>query len=264
MGCGVLQAFGVSDRGRVRPTNEDCYAIDEGLGLLVVADGMGGHNAGEVAARMAVDAVVSFLRRGRHWSAADTWPYGFDPSLSEAGNLVRSAIHAANAGVLEASMRTPEYFGMGTTLVIALLDGQRLAVGHVGDSRLYVARGHELTALTQDDSWVVSMLKADPSLDPAALRHHPMRNALTNVIGGGSGAAAHVTDVQLKTGDLVVLTTDGVHGSLTPEEMAEPMAGGVDLADLPARLVHEALEKGSLDNCTAIVARYEAPPTMLA
>src|SRR5437870_11034918 len=138
-GCGVLQAYGVTDKGRVRPTNEDCFAVDEQLRLCVVADGMGGHRAGEVAARMAVDGVVDFVGHAmgrRDTEPADTWPYGYDRSVSEAGNLLRTAIQLANVKILQAAGGADELNGMGTTIVAAFVQGRRLSVAHVGDSRL--------------------------------------------------------------------------------------------------------------------------------
>src|SRR5471032_1358593 len=164
-GVCVLRAYGLTDQGRVRPTNEDCFAIQEELGLCVIADGMGGHNAGEVAARLAVDAVVDFVRersaslshlrspeshasfgeaRGAEGAGAeaerdaDPWPFGFDPALSADGNLLRTAIHLANVQILEAAISSNDYAGMGTTIVAARVAAGRLSVAHVGDSRLYL------------------------------------------------------------------------------------------------------------------------------
>src|SRR5438045_9753504 len=109
MMCAVFRAHGATNKGQVRPTNEDCFVIDERLRLCVVADGMGGHNAGEVAARMAVDAIVEFVRATVQRDAAEptrtvdeTWPFGVDPALSESGNVLRTAIHLANVRILEA------------------------------------------------------------------------------------------------------------------------------------------------------------------
>ena len=110
-----LRAYGLTDQGRVRPTNEDCFAIHEELGLCVVADGMGGHNAGEVAARLAVDAVVHLIRDTL--GDAQDWPFGFDGSLSADGNLLRTAIHLANVQIREAAIASHDYAGMGTTIV---------------------------------------------------------------------------------------------------------------------------------------------------
>jgi len=257
-GENVLRAFGVSDKGRIRPTNEDCFAIDESLRLLVVADGMGGHNAGEVAARLAVDAVMDFFRDGRGAEAG--WPFGRDQTLSEAGNLLRTAIHLANMRVLETAVMTDEYAGMGTTIVAALADAGRLSVGHVGDSRLYISSGGALRQVTHDDSWMATVLAQNPEVDPVVLQLHPMRNALTNVVGSRAATEVHVVEETLTGGEILLLTTDGVHGVLDAARMAELLdeSAGADLRRAASRLVETALSRGSRDNCTAIVARYIA------
>ncbi len=256
----MLQAFGVTDQGRIRPTNEDRFAVDAHAGLCVVADGMGGHNAGEVAARIAVDTIVDFIRASasRAPAGGETWPFGYDPSLSDAGNLLRTAIHLANAQVLEAAVTADEYAGMGTTIVAALISGDGLAVGHVGDSRLYVSDRDGLRQLTDDDSWVATVLAQNPSVDPVVLKQHPMRNALTNVVGGRPGADVHVHEERLSGGEVLVLSTDGVHGVLDDRRIRELVLDGGDLAGMATALVSAALLRGSRDNCTAVVARYLA------
>ena len=273
----MLRAYGVTDKGRVRSTNEDYFAIDEGLRLCVVADGLGGHNAGEVAARMAVDAAVDFisaggatlsaLRSDRRDAAlsglgggaesvlpqqAGAWPFGFDPSLSEAGNLLRTAIHLANVQILETAISFDEYAGMGTTIVAAMVDGERLSVGHVGDSRLYVVANDRIRQLTRDDSWMASVLGADR---PAEL-HHPMRNLLTNVVGTRPRTDVHVVEEILDGGELLLLLTDGVHGVLDDHRLARLGGDGGDLRQIATSLISAALARGSRDNCTAIAARY--------
>ncbi len=250
----MLRAFGVSDKGRIRPTNEDCFAIDEALRLVVVADGMGGHNAGEVAARVAVDAVMDFFRDGR--GAADGWPFGRDVALSETGNLLRTAIHLANMQVLETAVMTDAYAGMGTTIVAALIDGARLSVGHVGDSRLYVSADGGLRQVTRDDSWMATVLAQNPEADPVTLQHHPMRNALTNVVGARAATEVHVVEEMLAGGEVLLLTTDGVHGVLEESRMARLVREAGDLPGIASGLVETALSRGSRDNCTAIAARY--------
>jgi protein phosphatase len=146
---------------------------------------------------------------------------------------------------------------MGTTVVAALLDRDRLAVGHVGDSRLYLLRDGQLRAMTRDDSWA-AVLAEDPSVDPAAIRHHPLRNALTNVVGIRPKTVVHIVEERLADGDWLLLTTDGVHGTLEDERMERLMRQGNDLRDLATTIVSAALARGSRDNCTALVARYLA------
>ena len=252
----MLLAYGLSDKGRIRQNNEDCFAIDEALGLCVVADGMGGHNAGEVAARLAVDAVVSYVAE-REVNGLDEWPFGHDDALSTEGNILRTAIHLANVEVLEASIGDDDYAGMGTTIVAARASRGRLSVAHVGDSRLYVFANERLRQVTHDDSWIASMLASDPDADPLVLKHHPLRNALTNVVGARSRTTVHVADVPLKGGELLLLSTDGVHGVLDDARLEELLRDGENPQAIANAVVLSALARGSRDNVTAVVARYQ-------
>lgn len=254
----MVRAFGITDKGRVRPINEDALAIDERLNLLVVADGMGGHNAGEVASRLAVDAVLDRVRRDLDSGFIEVWPFGFDESLSIEANVLRTAVHVANLQVLEASRSSSELAGMGTTIVAALIHHDRVSVAHAGDSRLYMYRGGTLRPLTNDDSWMADMLASDPAADPTALQHHPMRHALTNVIGAVPRAHVHVVDEYLSGGERLILTTDGVHGTLDDGKIAQVAREGTSPEQIASRLVTSALARGSRDNCTAAVAFYES------
>jgi protein phosphatase len=249
----MLRAYGVTDKGRVRPTNEDHFGIDPQVSLCVVADGMGGHNAGEVASRLAVEGILDYVGS----SAFPTvWPFGFDESLSNAGNLLRTAVHIANVHVLEEASSAREYGGMGTTIVASLVRGGRLSVAHVGDSRLYVFGSDGLHQVTSDDSWVAALLAQNPDADAALLKHHPMRHALTNVVGTRRSTTVHVSERTLSGGELVLLTTDGVHGVLDDRRIEKVLVEGGNTHDMAQGLVSAALARGSRDNCTAVVAQY--------
>lgn len=250
----MLRTFGVTDRGRVRPTNEDCFGIDPHLQLCVVADGMGGHNAGEVAARMAVETVLDYVANS---AVSTTWPYGFDPAQSERANLLRTAIEVANARVFDAAAASQQCAGMGTTLVAAMVSGGVLTVAHVGDSRLYAVEAQRARQLTVDDSWMAAMLARDPELDPAVLHAHPMRNALTSVVGARPKVTVHLAERVLPASSVLLLTTDGVHGVLNEHLLLDECARALEPQDLAERLVRAALDRGSRDNCTAVVAWYQ-------
>ena len=247
----MLRAWGLSEKGSIRPNNEDRFAIDQALQLCVVADGMGGHNAGEIAADAAVEAVLDVARDRLRLG----WPFGFDPSLSEAGNVIRTAIHLANLRVLETAGSSSAYTGMGTTLVAALVVGGRLSVGHVGDSRLYRLANGRLRQLTGDDSWIATMIATDPRADAALLENHPMRHVLTNVVGSRA-ADVHVVEEPIAAGDRLLLSTDGVHGVLD-EGRLEGLLDSPDLPAVASAIVRAAMAGGSSDNCTAVVAQYE-------
>ena len=236
----------------VRPTNQDRFAIDEALRLCVIADGLGGHNAGEIAAHTAVDAVLDVVRAPQRIG----WPFGVDPSLSDTGNLLRTAIHLANIQVIEQAGRSTAYAGMGTTIVAALVVDGRLSVGHVGDSRLYRLASGQLRQLTGDDSWMASVIANDPPASDSLLEHHPMRHVLTNVVGSRRRTDVHVCEEPLTAGDRLLLTTDGVHGVLDDRRLERLLADPDDLAAAASEIVRTAIARGSRDNCTAIVAQY--------
>ena len=253
----MTEAFGLTDTGRVRKENEDAFASEPDLHLFVVADGMGGHNAGEVASRLAVDAIVNFIRRttsDTEWS----WPYGVDPSLSYDANRLRTAICVANGRVFCASEDREEYTGMGTTVVAVLLTRESLIVGHAGDSRLYMLDGDGLHRLTQDDSWAATVLAQEFGNDPEAIARHPMRNVLTNVLGARAQTHIHLAEVPLRGGELLMLCSDGLHGTLDDAAIARIMTEQPDLPIAARSLVDTALDRGSRDNVTVLLVRCPA------
>jgi PPM family protein phosphatase len=232
--------------------NEDAMSWDLDLGFIAVADGMGGHNAGEVASRLALDNVRAFLQKS---AAADdfTWPYGVNPKLSLTANRLTTAVKIANHRIFRASEQRAEYTGMGTTLVAALVESETVTFSSVGDSRLYVFEEARLRQLTRDDSWIAIMAQ-ESGVDPATLAGHPLRNVLTNVVGAQP-------DLQIALGELplgvatLVFCTDGLHGALTGEVMAEILSNGPDLEHAAQNLVQTALERDGKDNITVILAR---------
>jgi protein phosphatase len=252
----VLLAHGISDKGSVRAVNEDCFGIDQRIGLCVIADGMGGHKAGEVAARIAVDTVTDYVRESLARGIASYGPFGSNPSLSADANLLQTAIHLANMQILETAISEDACSGMGTTVVAALVRGKRLSVAHVGDSRLYLYNGKGLRQLTDDDSWTASLLARDPARDAASLKDHPLRHALTNVVGAHPRTEVHLAEEVLAGGERLVMTTDGVHGPLDEEHIEAVIREGKDAAEMAHRLVTAALGQGSRDNCTAVVAEF--------
>jgi protein phosphatase len=252
----LVRASGVSDVGQVRKTNEDTFVSDPDVQLFAVADGMGGHGAGEVASLMAIEALTEFIQRSATRAVA-RWPYGEDCTLSDLGNRLRTAIHAANQCVFRASERNEKYDGMGTTIVGALIAGSRVSVGHVGDSRAYLVRGGAIEQLTNDDSWTANILAHDPRLKPADIARHPMRHVLTNVLGIRERIDVHMTERGLDGGDMLLLCSDGLHGVLDDEIIKATMIDAPDVERAARDLVATALERGSRDNVTAVVVLYE-------
>jgi serine/threonine protein phosphatase PrpC len=243
--------FGLSDQG-LRKSNEDAFVCAEELRLFVVADGMGGHNAGEVASSLAVDAIVGFITRSVNGDDY-SWPYGIDPVISFDGNRLRTAIKLANRRVFRAAEEHDDYTGMGTTVVAALITRDTVIVGHVGDSRLYVLANDELRQITADDSWAATMLVHEAGDDKASLAAHPMRNVLTNVLGARDQVEIHLQELPRQRGDLLLLCSDGLHGPLENETIARLVAGNAALPVMAQRLVDAALEQGSRDNVTVVL-----------
>jgi serine/threonine protein phosphatase PrpC len=223
---------------------------------------MGGHVSGEVASQLAADAVVEALKGPdlpadtRQDGCATTAVEfgGFDVAVSAAGHRLRMAVHAAHLKLIEAGRVDSTLAGMGTTMVAAqVLDG-RLTVASVGDSRLYLFDGQTLRQVTRDDSWIEAILAENPDADREALYLHPLRHALTNVLSTSSCAEIHIVEVPLHGGEVIALTTDGVHGTLNSSDIARLLATFAEPADVAAELVAAAIDGGSTDNCTAVVA----------
>ena len=252
----MIEAHGASDRGPVRKTNEDSFFSDPALQLFIVADGLGGHAAGEVASKLAVETISGFVRRIEEEGEL-SWPYGIEPTLSFASNLLRTAVHLANRRVFRAAERDDDYTGMATTVVAALISGTRLAVASAGDSRLYMFAGGSLSQLTRDDTWAATIL-ATPEEERGTTSSRSMRHVLTNVIGAREQADVHLKEYDLSGGEAILLCSDGLHGVVEDDTIAATLAAGGTPAEIVPRLIDAALTRGAKDNVTAILARYEA------
>lgn len=251
-----LTAFGVTHPGRVRPNNEDALLSDVPAGLFIVADGMGGHQAGEVASKMAVETVRSFLEasQGDHDL---TWPFGFDPTRSVNANRLVTAVRLANRKVFQAGEDKPDLAGMGTTIVAAMVDNGMLTFCGVGDSRIYVLSPVGLQQVTHDDSWVATVLARDPEFDRNQLTQHPMRHVLTNVLGAREDTDVEVGERPLLPGEQVLLCSDGLYGGLDEAALQIVLAGPGSVEEVGERLVAVSLERGGTDNITAVLIRAE-------
>jgi serine/threonine protein phosphatase PrpC len=247
----MVTAHAESETGPVRSVNEDAWLVAREIGLFAVADGMGGHNAGEVASQLALEALGGFIRRSED-SADLSWPYGVDPELTFLANRLRTGIHLANRRVFRAAEGHDDYTGMGTTIVGLLVDGNRAVVGNVGDSRIYrLTTAGEFGPVTQDDSWAAA-LRAQ-GLAPDELSQHPMRHVLTNVIGAREQVEAHLAELELTPGDCFLLCSDGLYDPIGDEEVRRVLVSAGDSSEKARALVLRALELGSRDNVTALV-----------
>jgi PPM family protein phosphatase len=256
----MLEAFALSDPGLVRKGNEDGYICNQDLGLFVVADGMGGHSAGEVASRLAIETVDGFIRRSDDDSDV-TWPYGLDAQLTLAGNRIRTAIQLANRRVFRASESNDDYTGMGTTVTGMLVTGAGVACGHVGDSRLYsLTPADGFRQVTHDDTWVATILANDPKMTPADVARHPMRHVLTNVVGARDLVDIQVTEFPLPQDALFLLCSDGLYGMVPEDVIQRILSGGGPLDEMGKALIRAALDGGGHDNVTAVLVRNPARP----
>ncbi len=251
---GELRAAAVSETGPVRPINEDRFLCDLDLGLFAVADGMGGHSAGEVASQLAVEAVEGFIRRS-HEERDFSWPYGVDPKISFDANRLKTAVCLANRRVFRAAESSDEYTGMGTTIAAAMVSGSQIIIGHAGDSRAYSYSNGQLVQMTRDDSWVETLRALGQEPEAQLGADSPMRNVLTNVLGARDTAEVHILERERQPGEWIVLCSDGVHGVLKPDRISAIVAAGREPSDVARALVDAALEAGSKDNTTAVVIR---------
>jgi serine/threonine protein phosphatase PrpC len=250
----MIEAYGRTDVGRRRKINEDSFLVSPETGLFAVCDGMGGHNAGEVASRMAVETISAFVQR----SAVEreiTWPWGLDANLSFDANRLKSAIRLANARVFQAADNREELTGMGTTVVTALVSGNVMTIGSAGDSRCYLVRDGALKQLTRDDSWVSAAL-GEGILNSDDVEHHPLRNVITKAVGARDAIDLDVLEQDLRPGDLVMLCSDGLHGMVNDQEIERILlASPASLEETSARLVDAANEAGGRDNVTVVLLR---------
>ena len=245
-----------SDVGRKRKGNEDSLFLNPDHRLYVVADGMGGHAAGEVASRVAVDAINEFVTL-TGGNQEITWPFGLDDSISYEGNRLKTAIRQANRKVLEATRESAEYEGMATTVAAVLVDADVANLAHVGDSRIYLWSGERILLLTSDHSWVNEQIQSGV-ISPEQARSHPLRNVVTRALGGRADLVVDVQSRQMAAGDVLLLCSDGLTTMIGDEDIARILgeAGG-DVARAATSLVDEANERGGEDNITVVLLKFE-------
>jgi protein phosphatase len=247
----TVAAFGLTDVGRKRRHNEDAYLIDEERGLFVVADGMGGHAAGEVASRITVESIQEYIAATEE-EHESSWPFGFNSRVSLEGNRLTTAVEKANEKVMRAVQNRPELKGMGTTVVAALFDGDRATLVHVGDSRAYLFRDGELRRLTDDHSWVQEQVNAGILSEDEA-KSHPLKNVVTRALGGAAHVSVDLIEVPNRVGDRYLLCSDGLTGMLPDEELFEHFRTAASIDATVRSLIEVANARGGVDNITAIL-----------
>ena len=235
----MLEAYALTDPGRVRANNQDFFRIVPELGLYLLADGMGGARGGERASRLAVECVAENLAHSPHRDAA----------------ALLGAVEEANQQVLNEATRDPRLEGMGTTLVAVLeTNPNDLAIASVGDSRAYLFRDGVLRSVTEDQTWVQEVGRP-LGLNEESLRTHPMRHVLTMAVGVGVAIRIRYYAVQLAATDIMMLSSDGLHGVIGESRIGEILGDSHSLEHKCRDLISAAHENGSPDNITVVLIR---------
>jgi protein phosphatase len=249
-------AAGLSDVGLQREHNEDSFVVLKEYDLFVVADGMGGHRAGDVASRIATETISEFFRTTANEDV--TWPFHFDTNLSEEENRLLTGIRVANRQIFERSTRSREYHGMGTTVVGAMFSPKkrRMYIGHVGDSRCYRVRGGNIQLLTRDHSLINDYLLAMPDLTDEQKSELP-KNVITRALGMQDHVVVDLQHDDPKEGDVYVLCSDGLSGMVSDDDIRHIVTGTNDIRDACRRLIQRANERGGEDNITAVLIKIE-------
>ncbi len=240
-----------TDVGMKRTHNEDYFSLMEDEQLFIVADGMGGHSSGEVASRLAAETVSEFYQRTKDEEA--TWPYKMDRSLSYIENRLVCGIKLANFKIYDSASKDIRFKGMGTTLVTCLINGDKIFVAHVGDSRCYRMRHNVLSQVTRDHSLLEDYKDAKPDMTEEEERNFPHKNVITRALGMRDTVQVDIKTEDVVDGDMFLLCSDGLSGMLTDEMMQEILINAEDLERSVADLVDQANRAGGTDNVTTLV-----------
>ena len=239
-----MEAYAKTHTGRVRTNNEDCYFVSEqGPKLYVVADGMGGHNAGEVASRVAVDAVKNFIYN----------ELKNEKSKEHIEEILLGSIRYANAEVYELAKSDEAMDGMGTTLTLLLIEDEMMYFAHVGDSRAYLLKNGTLEQITDDHSLVGELVRAGTITEEQA-RVHPQKNILTNAVGTGLTVKIDVLHRIIENG-IILLCTDGLTTHVSEEQIVEIMSREDSLETICSALIDKANNEGGQDNITVVAVK---------
>jgi len=242
----------MTDVGLQREGNEDSFSVQDSFGLYMVADGMGGHLAGEVASRVAVEIINKSFGK---WSEIQTPPdeiFGFpDESLSREGNYIMGSIRLANRVIYEMASEYEQYNGMGTTIVSLLVAAGRIVAANVGDSRMYLVRDKRIERMSKDHTIVAEHVEMGVMTEEEAARS-PLRHILTRNLGSSESVDAEVFEIEPSSEDLFILCSDGLTDLATDEEILKVALKEPDPQRLTRRLIDLALERGAHDNTTVV------------
>jgi len=246
-----MEFWGITDSGKVRKHNQDFYKMqsneDNGIAILVVCDGMGGANAGNVASELAAEAFMENMS-----SLVEDSNDKFDQQKVAA--MVTDAVLSANAVVFDKSLHDEEFAGMGTTLTAAVSTGEGEVVANIGDSRLYHVRKNKITQITKDHSVVEDMIERG-EITRSEARHHPSRNLITRALGTSFYEPPDIFLLNLEPGDFIILCSDGLSNVVLDREMLYELKRGDTVRESCEALVDMALERGAPDNVTAVILK---------
>lgn len=255
----VLRSFALTHVGLRRTHNEDSYFGSDDLGLYLVADGMGGHAAGEIASQTAVNAVRDFVSRAER-DRDITLPFGADRKRSDTENILLSAIKIANQLICRRAAERPEMNGMGTTLAGIKIHQASASVFNVGDSRVYRIRNQSITQVTTDHSWITEQIQRRMLTEQEA-RNHRWRNVITRALGNKTSLEVDLETLPLEDKDVLVICTDGLSGQLSDQVILDTIAAcQPDLDAACKELISQANAAGGLDNTTVILVEYRSGP----
>jgi len=247
-----IKASGLSDTGLVREANEDSFSMEDSLGLYVVADGMGGHLAGDVASAMAVELINKSFRRWRKEETPEDELFGYpDESLSRQGNYVASSIRLANRVIYEMAGEYEQYHGMGTTVVLLLVTPGRVIAANIGDSRIYMVRAERLERLSRDHTVVAEQIEMGV-MKPEEAMNSPIRHILTRNLGSAEKVDPEVYELEPSHNDRFILCTDGLTDVVRDEEILQMTQQEDHPEPLCRKLVEKALSRGAPDNTTVV------------
>lgn len=251
----MIEAYGTTDLGKKRQRNEDSYVVNDEIHFYLVCDGMGGHNAGDVASATAAKTVEAYMIRSHHEREL-TWPFGIDPKQSFDANRLRTALKLSNHKVWQLADSNREYNGMGTTLVCFVVRDNLASIASVGDSRCYLIRGDSIKALTKDDIWL-NETWVRRAFTEEQLQRIPLKNVLSKAIGSKEDIEFPVLEQQMEENDILLLCSDGLHGLVSNEQVLSVVKKfDHDLPQLCNTLIRMANEAGGRDNITVVTTRY--------
>src|SRR5262245_30433053 len=252
----MIYSASLSDTGRKRQTNQDCHLVNARSGLYLVADGLGGHAAGAVAARLTVTSIDDFVALVNA-SAEVSWPFGYSLQISFEQNALRTAVLLANLKVCHSAEEREDCSGMGSTVVAFWVRGNTAFWTHVGDSRIYQLRGGELRQLSEDHSLVQEQLRRG-IIKPEEVKQHTLKHVVTRAIGTRDPLEVVVQQETLQPGDCYLLCCDGLTDLVSDEQIQRLIGDGRNLESSSRALIDAANEAGGEDNITVVLLRLDS------